>query len=201
MKKKTMVIDLDRCIGCFSCEVACKTENNIDLGIQWNKVYTMGPTGVFPKVEMYFLPTLCQACENAPCVDVCPTGASHINEDGVILIDREKCIGCLACISACPYHARSFNQNSEVVEKCTLCDHLQAPDKPACVKACCAKARFIGDFEDSSSPVNLKIDGAGKENVYKMPDAGNKPTVRYILSKETAKWQDKKTWVFFPEKD
>jgi Fe-S-cluster-containing dehydrogenase component len=201
MKKKSMLIDLDRCIGCFSCEVACKNENNIDLGIQWNKVFTIGPTGVFPDLEMYFLPSLCQACDSAPCVAVCPTGASHVNAEGVILVDHQKCIGCMACITACPYKARSFNTKSAVVEKCTLCDHLKAPDKPACVKACCAKARFVGDFDDPGGEIQQRIKKAGEKNVHALPDAGNSPTVRYILSEKTAKWHDRKTWVFFPEKN
>lgn len=200
MKKKTIVIDLDRCIGCYSCEVSCKMENNIDLGVYYNKVLTIGPTGKFPDLEMYFLPSLCQSCDDAPCVAVCPTGASHINKDGVILVDHEKCIGCLLCMSACPYHARSFNKNTEVVEKCTLCSHLtSADDEPACVKACCAKARFVGDINDPDSNVSKAIKVAGKENVHSMPDAGNHPTARYILHKKTAKWQDKKSWQFFPE--
>jgi len=201
MKKKTMLIDLDRCIGCFSCEIACKNENNIDLGVQWNKVFTMGPTGVFPDLEMYFLPALCQSCENAPCVEVCPTGASYINEEGVILVDHNKCIACMACISACPYKARSFNGKNQVIEKCTLCDHLKAPDKPACVKACCSKARFVGDAEDPQSDINKKIREVGTKNIHTLPDAGNKPTVKYVLSDKTAKWHDRKSWVFFPEKD
>ncbi|MCD8566853.1 MAG: 4Fe-4S binding protein [Geovibrio sp.] len=150
---------------------------------------------------MYFLPSLCQACDSAPCVAVCPTGASHVNAEGVILVDHQKCIGCMACITACPYKARSFNTKSAVVEKCTLCDHLKAPDKPACVKACCAKARFVGDFDDPDGEIRQKIKKAGEKNVHALPDAGNSPTVRYILSEKTAKWHDRKTWVFFPEKN
>lgn len=194
-----MLIDLDRCIGCFSCEVACKNENNIDLGIQWNKVFTVGPTGVFPDLEMYFLPVLCQACDNPPCVSECPTGASYINDEGVILVDKQKCIACMACLSACPYRARSFNTKTEVIEKCTLCDHLKAPDQPACVKACCAKARFIGDYDEPGDDIHKKMKAAGDKNVYALPDAGNAPTVRYILNDKTAKWQERKSWVFFPE--
>lgn len=198
MKKKTMVIDLDRCIGCYSCEVSCKMENNVDLGVTYNKVLTMGPTGTFPKLEMYYLPSICQSCKDAPCVEVCPTGASYVNEEGVILVDKEKCIACMSCMSACPYGARSFNKTSQVVEKCTLCEHLK-DEQPACVKVCCAKARFVGDADDPNSIVNKKIKEAGKDNVHTMPDEGNGPTVKYILSKKTAKWQERKNWKFFPE--
>lgn len=199
MKKKTMVIDLDRCIGCSACEVACKMENNVDLGVQYGKVLTMGPVGKFPKIEAYYLPVLCQSCKDAPCVAVCPTGASHVDENGVILIDRDKCIGCLSCMEACPYKARSFNKNAKIVEKCTLCEHLKGDEQPACVKICCAKARFVGDAEDPNSIVNVKVKEAGAENVYQMPDAGNKPTVKYILHKKIASWQKRDKWQFFPE--
>lgn len=194
-----MVIDLDRCIGCYSCEVSCKMENNVDLGVTYNKVLTIGPTGTFPKLEMYYLPSLCQSCKDAPCVEVCPTNASYVDENGVILVDKEKCIACMSCMDACPYGARSFNKNTQVVEKCTLCEHLKGDEEPACVKACCAKARFVGDADDPNSIVNKKIREAGEENVHSMPDEGNKPTVKYILHKKTAKWQERKKWQFFPE--
>lgn len=199
MKKKTMVIDLDRCIGCYSCEVSCKMENSVDLGVTYNKVLSMGPVGTFPEVEMYFLPTICQSCKDAPCVEVCPTEASYINEDGVILVDKTKCIGCLSCMEACPYGARSFNKNTEVVEKCTLCAHMKGDEKPACVKVCCAKARFVGDIDDPNSEISLKLKEAGAENVHSMPNEGNNPTVKYILHKKTAKWQDRKNWKFFQQ--
>lgn len=94
MAQKTLVIDLDRCIGCFACEVACKNENNVPLGVYYNKVLSIGPVGKFPDLKQYFLPTVCQNCREAPCVKVCPTGASFKTEDGQVLVDKEKCIGC-----------------------------------------------------------------------------------------------------------
>lgn len=199
MKKKTMVIDLDRCIGCYSCEVSCKMENSVALGVNYNKVLTLGPTGTFPKLEMYYLSVLCQSCKDAPCVEVCPTKASHFNENGAVLIDKEKCIACLSCMEVCPYGARSFNAEAKVVEKCTLCEHLTGGELPACVKVCCAKARYVGDADDPNSIVNQKIKDAGKDNVFSMPDEGNTPTVRYILHGKTAKWQKREKWQFFPE--
>ncbi|MDY3116078.1 MAG: 4Fe-4S dicluster domain-containing protein [Sutterella sp.] len=190
MSQKTLVIDLDRCIGCYACEVACKQENHVPLGMQYNKVFTIGPMGKFPEVKSYFLPAVCQVCKNAPCVTVCPTGASYRTEDGQILINKEKCIGCKLCMKACPYGARSFNEQTKVVEKCTLCNHLQAiGEQPACVKVCCARARFFGDIDDPQSDVSKAIAAAGPENVHTLPDTGNHPTVRYILHAKTAPWQ------------
>lgn len=190
MTQKTLVIDLDRCTGCFACEVACKQENHVPLGMHYNKVLSIGPVGTFPDVKQYFLPAVCQVCENAPCVTVCPTGASYRAEDGQIMINKEKCIGCKLCMAAYPYGARSYNEKTHVVEKCTLCNHLQAVgEEPACVKVCCAKARFFGDIDDPESPVSKAVKAAGPENVHTLPDSGNKPTVRYILHKKTAPWQ------------
>lgn len=190
MTQKTLVIDLDRCIGCYACEIACKLENGVPLGVYFNKVLTIGPNGTFPDLEMYFLPTVCQQCRDAPCVTVCPTGASYKNEDGVVLVNKEACIGCRYCMMACPYGARSYNEETKVVEKCTLCEHLQAVgEPPACVKVCCAKARFFGDIDDPGSDVSKVLKEAGNDNVHAMPDVGNHPSVRYILHRKTATWQ------------
>lgn len=192
MAQKTLVIDLDRCIGCHACEVACKVENNVPMGVYYNRVMTVGPVGKYPDIYQYFLPTVCQNCKDAPCVTVCPTGASYKTEDGQVLIDKEKCIGCKVCIAACPYGARSFNPLTKVVEKCTLCRHLtEVGDKPACVKACCSGARFFGDIDDPESDVAKAVAAAGPENVHSMPDSGNKPTVRYILHKKNGIWNDR----------
>ena len=134
MAHYAIVVDLDRCIGCHGCEIACKNENNIALGEYWNKVVERGPFGEYPDLEMYFLPTMCQQCQDAPCVNVCPTGASYRDADGMVLVDKEKCIGCKYCMMACPYGVRSWNAAESVVEKCTLCAHLSKNGElPMCV--------------------------------------------------------------------
>lgn len=115
-------------------------------------------------MKQYFLPTVCQNCRDAPCVKVCPTGASYKTEDGQVLVNKEKCIGCKMCIAACPYGARSFNPENKVVEKCTLCRHLQeVNEEPACVKACCAGARFFGDIDDPESKAAKAVAAAAKK--------------------------------------
>jgi Fe-S-cluster-containing dehydrogenase component len=191
-KKMTLVIDADRCFGCRGCEVACKQENGVALGSYWTKVKDIGPSGKYPDLQMYFLPTFCQACHTPECVKACPTGASYQRpEDGIVLIDREKCIGCRYCIMACPYEARTFNKEMRVVEKCTMCAHLQAVgDRPACVKACSAQARFFGDLNDPNSDVSRALREAGSGSVHSLPDAGNQPSVRYILHRKTAEWKE-----------
>lgn len=192
MTQKTLVVDLDRCIGCMACEMACKQENGVPLGVYYNKVLTIGPQGTFPDIKQFFIPSMCQVCRDAPCVAVCPTKATYRTEDGQIMIDKEKCIGCKACMQACPYGARTFNPETKVVEKCTLCHHLtEVGEKPACVKACCAHARFYGDIDDPESDVSKAIAAAGPENVHSMPDSGNHPTVRYILHAKNGEWPAK----------
>jgi Fe-S-cluster-containing dehydrogenase component len=191
MPQKALVIDLDRCIGCFGCEVSCKQENGVALDLNWNKVLSVGPTGTFPDVEQYFLPTVCQECAHPPCVDVCPTGASYKRADGTVLIDKEKCIGCRYCMMACPYGVRNFNKAEKVVEKCTLCVQLtDTGGQPACVKACTGKARFYGDLDDPRSDVSKVLAEAGSDSVHSLPDVGNHPSTRYILHRKTATWKE-----------
>ncbi len=191
MTQMSLVIDLDRCIGCESCTVACKQENGVRLGSFWSKVLKMGPYGKFPNLEMYFLSVLCQHCKNPQCTQVCPTGASYKREDGIVLIDKDKCIGCQYCLMACPYGVRTYNKEEGVVEKCTLCAHLvDIGEEPACVKTCIGKSRIFGDIDDPRSEVSLKIKAAG-ENLHTLADVGNSPSIRYILSPRIAAWRSR----------
>ncbi len=181
MTRKTLVIDLDSCVGCHSCAVVCKQENNVGLGTFYNKVLTIGPTGTFPNLEMYYLPVGCQHCEKPQCVTVCPTGASFKREDGIVLVDHSKCIGCRYCIMACPYGVRTYDESKGVIEKCTLCAHLvDAGRKPACVFHCPGQARFFGDLDDPSSDVAQLV--ANKKN-HHLVDVGNKPGVVYVMDR------------------
>ena len=191
MTRNCIVVDLDRCIGCYSCEVNCKVENNIALGEYWNKVITEGPFGTFPDVEQYWLPTMCQQCEDAPCVHVCPTGASYRDENNnIVLVDKSKCIGCKYCMLACPYGVRSWNEEEKCVEKCTLCGHLTANgEDPMCVQKCCAECRFYGDLDDPESPAAKAIAAADPESLHHLTDVGNHPSTVYILSGKIATWR------------
>lgn len=191
MTRNALVIDLNRCIGCYGCEIACKQEHDIDLGEYWNKVYTDGPVGTHPHLTQYWLPTMCQQCENSPCVEVCPTGASYRDEEtNIVLIDRDTCIGCQTCLPACPYGVRSYNANKNVVGKCTLCKELlDEGGKPACVKACSGQARFFGDLDDPDSDASQVLASYDDADIHQFADSGNGPSTYYILSERFATWQ------------
>lgn len=134
--------------------------------------------------KAFFVPKLCNQCENPPCVQVCPVGATYQTADGVSLIDRNTCIGCGYCIMACPYGARFFHPKYRVAEKCTFCYHrISKGMKPACVEACPFEARRIGNLQDPEDPVTKTI-MTERVQVLK-DDYGCKPQVYYIgLSKE-----------------
>ena len=153
MSRYAIITDLNQCVGCLACTVACKAANGVEIGSYWNKVVRIGPNpkyegAHFPDVEMYFIPITCQHCERPECVKVCPTGASQKMADGTVQIDKSKCIGCQFCVMACPYNVRYLNTTERVVEKCTLCEQRTAQGLlPACVEQCGARARFFGDLD------------------------------------------------------
>lgn len=203
MTKLGMVINLDRCIGCHTCANACKMQNNVPMGMLWNRVLTEGcdvvdgAVGTYPNLSRTYLPIACQHCENAPCQKVCPTGATYTDEVGRVLVDYDKCIGCRMCMAACPYNARVFNWNEPVrdpdfnygdarvpvrpkgvMEKCTLCkERTDDGQEPMCVVCCPTKARIYGDLEDPESDVSRTIK---ESNAYVLlEDRGTDPKVHY----------------------
>ena len=169
MTQYAIVTDLNRCVGCLACAVACKVANNVPIGSFWNKVLRIGPNpstegSDFPNVDMYFLPIQCQHCENPACVAVCPTGASHKLEDGTVQVDKEKCIGCQFCAMSCPYGVRYLNEEERVVEKCTLCEQKIAQGElPQCVAQCGGRARFFGDLDEGLDSFEAPEIASGNE--------------------------------------
>ena len=180
MTRYAMVMDTRRCIGCHSCTVACKVNNELPLDMIYNPVTTIGPTGVFPNVKMVHLPLICMHCEDTPCVACCPTGASQQRDDGIVWVDPDKCVGCKACVMACPYGARIPNHDLGIVQKCDFCmDRVDAGEEPYCVKTCHQRARIFGDLDDETSEVYKLVHGEGAKQL--LPELGTNPHVFYIL--------------------
>jgi len=199
-----MVIDINKCeTGCTVCVDACKKENNIPefhdplLDIHWIRKLTFKQKGV-PNAEERSMPAMCFHCEHPPCAHVCPVAATFVRKDGIVLVDKHRCIGCRYCMIACPYKARSFvskhvepkpGDNPDVpvrmhgvVEKCTLCVHrIDGGLEPACVEACKKKgngAMMFGDFADPQSDISKQVRTSKASQI--RPDLGCNPRVFYL---------------------
>ena len=195
-----LVIDLNVCVGCHACVTSCKQWNTSGsagpladeapygahpTGTFFNRVQTY-EAGTYPQTDTIHFPKSCLHCEDPPCVPVCPTGASYKRkEDGIVLVDYDKCIGCKYCAWACPYGARELDEERQVMTKCTLCvDRIYdqqlppADRKPACVKACPTGARLFGDVKDPDSEVSRAIRERGGYAL--MPEWETRPANQYL---------------------
>jgi Fe-S-cluster-containing dehydrogenase component/formate-dependent nitrite reductase membrane component NrfD len=147
------VIDQTRCIGCHACTTACKSENEVPLGVTRTYVKAVD-VGIFPQARRAFQVTRCNQCADAPCVEACPTAAMFQRPDGIVDFDKSACIGCKACIAACPYDAIFINPEDHSAEKCNFCTHrLDVGLEPACVVVCPTQAILVGDMNDPSTRV------------------------------------------------
>ena len=198
--KLGLVIDLDICVGCQACVVNCKEWNTGGYGAplsdqnaygdkpsgSWlNRVHSF-ETGKGDKARVVHFPKSCLHCEDAPCVPVCPTGASYKRaEDGIVLVNEDWCIGCGLCAWACPYGAREMDKAEGVMKKCTLCvdriynETLSEEDRiPACVRTCPTSARHFGDLGDETSEVSKLVAERGGFDL--MPEQGTRPVNKYL---------------------
>ena len=172
-----MAIDLRRCLGCHTCSVVCKSENAVPLGV-WRTWVKQIEKGYYPRVRKSFLPLLCNNCEKPICVTVCPVKATFQRPDGIVLVNPHRCIGCRACMAACPYDVRYVHPQHKVVEKCYWCHHrLDAGLQPACVEACPGKARIFGNLNDPESDVSRMIQVSPLQVI--KPEMGTKPQLFY----------------------
>jgi Fe-S-cluster-containing dehydrogenase component len=184
MARYGMVIDLKSCSGCKACMTACKANHDIPFGEhEGREYYRIWPLeielGAYPYVIRNMTPMLCMQCQDPPCVDACPVpGAIYRREDGIVLVDQEKCDGCKLCLAACPYGALYSRADKGVVDKCTFCfEGLAEGFKPECVKACTADAMFFGDLDDAESPLSKLIKEWNAQPFE--PEHGTKPSVFY----------------------
>jgi Fe-S-cluster-containing dehydrogenase component len=199
--KLGLVIDLDTCVGCHACAVACKEWNTGGYGAPlsdqdawgaepsgaWlNRIHSYEVTPEAGPAQLVHFPRSCLHCEDAPCVTVCPTGASYKRaEDGIVLVNEDWCIGCGLCAWACPYGAREMDLAAGVMKKCTLCvdrihnENLPEEDRvPACVRACPTGARHFGDLGDPESAVSRLVAERGGFDL--MPELGTGPVNKYL---------------------
>lgn len=155
-KRYGLVIDLERCIGCHTCTMACKMEHGIEVG-SGIRVETVGgphrdtPAGTFPDFSMYYLPIACMHCADPPCREACAAGAIVQREDGIVFVDESQCNGCRECLAVCPYAALIFDEERQIARKCDLCrKRLDEGFEPFCIVCCPEEAIRIGDLNDRS---------------------------------------------------
>jgi Fe-S-cluster-containing dehydrogenase component len=194
-----MGIEIDKCIGCNRCAVACKAENDVPeepvYFRTWVERYTILRNGEVsvenisgPRketahnerdvVRTFFVPKLCNHCANPPCVQVCPVKATFTTQDGAVIVDKSRCVGCRYCIQACPYGARYLHPKTNTADKCTFCYHRVVKGlQPACVEVCPTQARIFGDLKSKASRL-VRFERMNKISVLK-PNLNTEPKVHY----------------------
>jgi anaerobic dimethyl sulfoxide reductase subunit B len=161
------------CTGCKACQIACKDKNALPVGILWRRVveasggeWLQSGESWIANTFTYFVSMACMHCENPICMEVCPTTAIHQRDDGIVLINDKKCVGCHYCEWACPYKALQFDDAAGVMTKCNFCyDYLDAGKAPACVSACQMRVLDFGDIDQ------LRAKYGAVDDIYPLPDA------------------------------
>ncbi len=182
--KYGFIIDHRKCIGCHACTVACKSENEVPLGTfrTWVKYIEKGE---YPDTRRFFSVLRCNHCEDAPCVTICPVTALFRRDNGIVDFDGNRCIGCKACMQACPYDALYVNPNTNTAEKCNFCAHrVEVGLEPACVVVCPEQAIIAGDMDDPAAKISRLL--ASEQTQVRKPEAGTRPKLYYIETDQAA---------------
>ncbi len=172
------VIDHEKCIGCHACTVACKSENQVALGVfrTWVKYVEKGE---FPDTRRYFTVLRCNHCDDAPCTEICPTTALYRRKDGIVDFDNTRCIGCKACMQACPYDALYVDPATQTAAKCNYCAHrVEVGLEPACVVVCPERAILAGDLDDPRTEIARTL--AREKTTVRKPEQGTRPKLFYV---------------------
>ena len=177
------VIDLKKCIGCHACTIACKAEHDIPVGANRCWVKTV-EKGRFPDAQRLFLPVLCNQCADAPCMNICPTSALFRRADGIVDLNGAACIGCKACMAACPYDQLFIDENTKTAEKCNFCaNRIENKLEPACVSVCPTECRIFGDLDDPSTKVAQIVQR--ESFTVRKPEKGTGPKIFYLQADDS----------------
>ena len=176
-------IDLPKCIGCHACTIACKAEHEIPVGVNRCWVKTV-EKGTFPGTRRFFFPVLCNQCDEAPCARICPTNALFKRRDGIVDLNSDSCIGCRACMAACPYDQLFIDPNTHTAEKCNFCaNRVENKLLPACVIVCPTECRIFGDLDDPASEVSRIFQHEAV--TVRKPEKGTGPKVFYLGAEDS----------------
>lgn len=184
MARYGFVIDQDSCIGCHACTVACKTEHQVPLGVNrtWVKYVEKG---TWPDTSRHFSVMRCNHCQDAPCVEICPTKALFTRKDGIVDFDTDRCIGCKSCMQACPYDALYIDPDEHTAQKCNYCVHrVEVGLEPACVVVCPEQAIIAGDLDDPMSRIAGMV--ATEDLAVRSPEQGTNPKLWYKGADQTS---------------
>jgi Fe-S-cluster-containing dehydrogenase component/formate-dependent nitrite reductase membrane component NrfD len=184
MANYAFAIDLRKCIGCHACTIACKAEHAIPIGVNRCWVKTV-EKGAFPQTRRFFFPVLCNQCDEAPCARICPTNALFKRRDGIVDLHGDSCIGCRACMVACPYDQLFIDPNTHTAEKCNFCaNRVENQLQPACVSVCPTECRIFGDLDEPTSEVAQIVQHEATS--VRKPEKGTMPKVFYIAAEASA---------------
>jgi Fe-S-cluster-containing dehydrogenase component/formate-dependent nitrite reductase membrane component NrfD len=182
--KYGFIIDNRKCIGCHACTVACKSEHDVPIGVNrtWVKQVEKGD---YPHTRRIFSVMRCNHCTDAPCVEICPVEALHFREDGIVDFDNNRCIGCKACMQACPYDALYIDPNTHTAAKCNYCAHrVDVGLEPACVNVCPEHAIVSGDMDDPNSEISQLL--SREQVTVRKPEKATQPNLFYIDGDEAS---------------
>ncbi len=155
--ENALIVNTEDCVGCNACEVACKQEHNLPVGLRWIRVYSNGCRKIEGKLQLRYIVTHCMHCSRPLCRDVCSVGAITKRDDGIVLIDEELCIGCRDCIEACPLGVMQFDEDKKVAQKCDLCvNRLDRGLQPSCVATCPSHCIFWGNTKEIAGKLREK---------------------------------------------